>query len=206
MPGTLSTGPLCLEPEVVEKLVEGLMGGASTASAPAGRWRSHRSMSELDLRVSRRWVSELDLRVSRRWVSELDLRVSRRWVSGFLTDLGQVSGFLPDLGQVSGFLTDLGQVGNSQEPLAFPVTTIDSNGAAARAIPDSSPVIAALLEIALGRRTIGMIGTVMPRGAADAMAAEGVEGAADVTGEGAAPLRPAVPDFEGPFSGTSVGT
>lgn len=152
VPGTSTKGLVCLEPEVVEKLVEGLMGGASMASAPQGKWRSHRSVSELDLRVSRRWVS--------------------------------------------GFLSDLGQVWNPQEPLTFPITAIDSNGAVARGIPDNAPVIAALMEIGLGRRTIGMIGVVLPSGAADAMAAEGIEGTKEQDDEGTGPLRPAVPDFE----------
>ena len=152
VPGTGGTGLLTLEPEVVEKLVEGLMGGAAMSDAPQSRRRTHRPVTELDLRVSRRWVS--------------------------------------------GFLQDLGQAWNPDEPLAFPITAVDSNGAAARATSESSPVIAALLEIALGRRTIGMIGVVVPQGAADAMAATSSDAVSLQGREGPAPLAPAVPDFE----------
>jgi len=152
VPGSASTGLVSLEPEVVEKLVEGLMGGAAMSGAPQGRRREMRSVTELDLRVSRRWVG--------------------------------------------GFLQDLGMAWNPGEPLAFPITSVDSNGASARAIPEGTPVIAALLEIALGRRTVGMVGVVLPQSAADAMATEGVDQVKEKQAEGPAPLRPAVPDFE----------
>lgn len=152
VPGSASSGLISLEPEVVEKLVEGLMGGASMASGPTGRRVTHRSVTELDLRVSRRWVG--------------------------------------------GFLQDLGMAWNPAEPLSFPITSTDSNGAAARAVVETSPVIAGLLEVALGRRTVGMIGVVLPQSAADSMGAEGVGAILEVETVGPEPLRPLVPDFE----------
>jgi len=152
VPGSTTSGLISLEPEVVEKLVEGLMGGAAMVTSPTGRRATHRSVTELDLRVSRRWVG--------------------------------------------GFLQDLGVAWNPGEPLSFPITSTDSNGAAARAVADTSPVIAGLLEIALGRRTVGMIGVVLPQSAADSMGAEGTDTIVEPEPVGPGPLRPAVPDFE----------
>ncbi len=151
IPGLTAKGLVCFEPQVVERLVEGLMGGAAMADAP------------LPMRPERP-------------VTELDLRVTRRWVTGFLHDLGRLW--------------------NPGNPLPLQVTAADSNGAAARTLPDTFQVIAGLFEINVGPDLAGMIGVVLPEGAADAMAAESVQGTGKATTRTNAHLRPAVPDFE----------
>jgi len=150
IPGITAQGLVCFEPAVVEKLVEGLMGGASMAAAPLPT-RPERPVTELDLRVTRRWVA--------------------------------------------GFLQDLGRLWSPANPLPLQVTSVDSNGAAARTIPDAFQVIAALFEIYVGADVAGMIGVVFPEGAADAMSAESVQGGMTASSS-RAPLRPAVPEFE----------
>jgi len=152
VPGVPGTGLVCLEPELVDKMVEGLMGGAAMADAPRGR-RIQRGMTELDLRVSRRWVT--------------------------------------------GFLQDLGQAWNVAEPMEPTLIGMDVNGGSARAFGDSIQVVAGLFEIVVGRRTVGMLGVVMPRGAVDSMASTGTrEFGGDSDAGGSAPLGPLVPEFE----------
>ncbi len=152
VPGVPGTGLVCLEPELVDKMVEGLMGGAAMADAPRGR-RMQRGMTELDLRVSRRWVT--------------------------------------------GFLQDLGIAWNAAEPIDLPLVGMDVNGGSARAFGDSIPVVAGLFEVVVGRRTVGMLGVVMPRGAVDSMASTAArEISGDPANAGRAPLAPMVPDFE----------
>jgi flagellar motor switch protein FliM len=152
VPGVAGTGLVCLEPELVDKMVEGLMGGAAMADAPRGR-RMQRGMTELDLRVSRRWVT--------------------------------------------GFLQDLGVAWNAASPMDLSLVGMDVNGGSARAFGDSIPVVAGLFEIVVGRRTVGMLGVVMPNGAVDSMASTGArEINGDNVNPGPAPLLPMVPDFE----------
>ena len=152
VPGVPGTGLVCLEPELVDKMVEGLMGGAAMADAPRGR-RMQRGMTELDLRVSRRWVT--------------------------------------------GFLQDLGIAWNAAEPMEPTLVSMDVNGGSARSFSDSIQVVAGLFEVVAGRRTVGMVGVVMPRGAVDSMASTGTrELQGDAAATGPAPLAPLVPDFE----------
>ena len=55
-PGGGGGGLISVEPSLITRVVEGMMGGNKMAEAPRGR-RSFRPLSELDLRVSRRWVT-----------------------------------------------------------------------------------------------------------------------------------------------------
>lgn len=126
--GQPGQGLLALEPEIVERVVEGLMGGAEVGQRgrSGGGRRAFRSVTQLDLRVCQRVIVA--------------------------------------------FLEDLGQVWNPAEPLQTTVTGADTTGVVAKTYADSTPVVAGLIEIAIGTRLLGMIGVVMPRGAVDALA------------------------------------
>jgi len=150
VPGLPGSGLVVLEPEVVDKLVEALMGGAGQAAAAS--------------------------KGGRRSVSDLDLRVVQRMVSAFLVDLGRVW--------------------NPAEPLQPSITGADTTGVVARVYADSTPIVAGLIEVAMGSKVIGMIGVVLPRGAVDVMADPASSNEPrSFSGEYDGPLADAVPDF-----------
>ncbi len=151
--GLPGSGLLAIEPELVDRLVEALMGGAKNPD-PGGGKRGRRTVTELDLRVLQRLAGA--------------------------------------------FLDDVGRVWNPSEPLELTVTGADTTGVIARSYADSSSVVAALLEASLGKRMIGMLGIVLPRGAVEVMAdpvtseSPGKAGGAIMDG----PLADMVPSFE----------
>jgi flagellar motor switch protein FliM len=124
--GQPGQGLLALEPEVVERVVEGLMGGASNSLVSKSGRRNFRPTTQLDLRVCQRVMG--------------------------------------------GFLEDVGEVWNPAEPLQTQVTGVDSSGVVAKVYEDNTPVVVGLIEVAIGRRLLGMVGVVMPRGAVDKLA------------------------------------
>jgi len=129
--GVPGQGLLALEPEVVERVVEGLMGGA-VMSASGNKTSGRRAFRE---------------------VTQLDLRVCQRIMSSFLEDMGDAW--------------------NPAEPLQATITGADTKGVVAKVYSDGTPVVAALLEVVLGSRLLGMIGIVLPRGAVDTLADPG---------------------------------
>lgn len=135
MPGQ---GLLVVEPEIVEKIVEGLMGGGT---------------GEGDDEVPRAAAGP-------RSVTPLDVRVCKRVMAGFLDDVGVTW--------------------NPGDPLRMTVTSADSTGVVARSFPESTPVVAGLIELSVEDDLLGMIGLVLPRGVLDSLAdpgnAEEVEG------------------------------
>ena len=150
--GQPGAGLMALEPEVVEHLVEGLMGGAGAGQAGKSGSRMFRPVTGLDLRVSRRVLK--------------------------------------------GFLDDLGEAWNPSEPLQLTVTGVDASGAVARSWDDSVPVVAALLEVSVGKRLLGMVGLVVPRGAVDSVADPGrVDRGPDTANNGEGPILHELPDF-----------
>ncbi len=126
--GQPGQGLLALEPEVVERVVEGLMGGAEVGARnrSGGGRRAFRSVTQLDLRVCQRVMVA--------------------------------------------FLEDLGLAWNPAEPLQTSITGADTTGVVAKVYADNTPVVAGLIEIAIGTRLLGMVGVVLPRGAVDALA------------------------------------
>ncbi len=150
--GLPGTGLIAMEPELVDRLVEALMGGAKNPDPGGGR-RGRRSVTELDLRVLQRMIAS--------------------------------------------FLDDLGQVWNPAEPLEISITSADTTGVVARSYTESAPVVVSLMEASLGKRMVGMIGIVLPRGAVDVMAdpssAELRRGRA---GTDSGPMADLIPDFE----------
>jgi len=150
--GLPGSGLIAIEPELVDRLVEALMGGAKNPDAAGGR-RGRRSVTELDLRVLQRLIAS--------------------------------------------FLDDVGRVWNSSEPLQMTITGADTTGVVARSYADSAPVVVALLEASLGKRTIGMMGIVLPRGVVDVMAdPANSEGPRAFTGPMDGPMAALVPEFE----------
>jgi flagellar motor switch protein FliM len=154
--GLLGEGLLVIEPEVVERIIEGLMGGGGDGR---GR-RVQRSLSELDLRVA-----------------------------------GRV---------LEGYLEDLAAAWNPAEPLPIHFAGADASGAVARAWLDATEVVAALVEMTAGKRTLGMVGVVMPRSAMEHLARPGAgEGGGDAAaragqtaaGARSGPMRELLPDF-----------
>jgi flagellar motor switch protein FliM len=125
--GQPGQGLLALEPEIVERIVEGLMGGAAMGNAGG---RSNRR--------------------NFRPTTPLDLRVCQRVMSGFLEDLGEVW--------------------NPAEPLQTSIVGADTTGVVAKIFADATPVVVGLIEVAVGRRLLGMVGIVLPRGAMDTLA------------------------------------
>ncbi len=126
--GIPGQGLMALEPEVVERVVEGLMGGAEMSQSgnkTSGR-RAFREVTALDLRVCQRVMTT--------------------------------------------FLDDLGDAWNPGEPLDAAITGADTKGVVAKVYADSTPVVAGLLEVVIGKRLLGMIGLVLPRGAVDSLA------------------------------------
>ena len=150
--GQPGAGLMALEPEVVEHLVEGLMGGAGAGQAGKSGSRMFRPVTGLDLRVSRRVLE--------------------------------------------GFLDDLGEAWNPSEPLQLSVTGVDTSGVVARSWDDSVPVVAALLEVSVGKRMLGMVGLVVPRGAVDSVADPGrVDRGAGTARNGEGPILHELPEF-----------
>jgi flagellar motor switch protein FliM len=150
--GLPGSGLIAIEPELVDRLVEALMGGAKNPEAGGGR-RGRRSVTELDLRVLQRLVGA--------------------------------------------FLDDLGRVWNNAEPLELTITGADTTGVVARSYAESTPVVVALMEASLGKRMIGMIGIVLPRGAVDVMADPATsEAPRTFRGYMDGPMAELVPDFE----------
>ena len=147
-------GLLALEPEVVERIVEGLMGGATNSLAS-------RSSSRRNFRPT----------------TQLDLRVCQRVVAAFLEDLGEVW--------------------NPAEPLQTQVTGADTAGVVAKVYEDSTPVVVGLIEVTIGRRLLGMVGVVMPRGAVDKLADPSSQEESGEAGDAApGPLAAELPAFE----------
>jgi flagellar motor switch protein FliM len=128
MPGQ---GLLVVEPEIVEKIVEGLMGGGAVDG---------------EEEVPRTALGP-------RSVTPLDVRVCKRVMAGFLDDVGVTW--------------------NPAEPLSMTVTSADSTGVVARGFPESSPVVAGLIELSVEDDLLGMIGLVLPRGVMDLLADPG---------------------------------
>jgi flagellar motor switch protein FliM len=150
--GQPGQGLLALEPEVVENLVEGLMGGAGAGLNGKSNSRMFRPVTALDVRVSRRVLE--------------------------------------------GFLDDLGEAWNPSEPLQLGVTGVDTSGVVARSWDDSVPVVAALLEVSVGKRLLGMVGLVVPRGAVDTVADPGsVSEAAGAERTDQGPILGELPEF-----------
>lgn len=150
--GQPGSGLLALEPEVVELLVEGLMGGAGTGLSGKSNSRMFRPVTALDLRVSKRVLE--------------------------------------------GFMDDLGEAWNPQEPLELSVTGADTSGVVARSWEDSVPVVAALLEVSVGKRLLGMVGLVVPRGAVDTVADPGhVDRGTSNARSDEGPILGELPDF-----------
>ena len=150
--GQPGQGLMALEPEVVENLVEGLMGGAATGLAGKSGSRMFRPVTALDLRVARRVLG--------------------------------------------GFLDDLGEAWNPAQPLQLTVNGVDTSGVVARSWDDSVPVVAALLEVSIGKRLLGMVGLVVPRGAVDSVADPGrVDPGAANASNSRGPILGELPDF-----------
>ena len=150
--GLPGSGLMAIEPELVDRLVEALMGGAKNPDAGGGR-RGRRPVTELDLRVLQRMIGS--------------------------------------------FLDDVGRVWNPAEALAISITSADTTGVVARAYTESSPVVVALREANVGKRMIGMMGLVLPRGAVDVMAdPSSAELRRGKAGFGPGPMAELVPDFE----------
>lgn len=152
--GVPGQGLMALEPEVVERVVEGLMGGAEV-SASGNKTSGRRAFRE---------------------VTQLDLRVCQRVMSTFLEDLGEVW--------------------NPAEPLQASITGADTKGVVAKVYADSTPVVAGLLEVVLGKRLLGMIGIVLPRGAVDTLADPAAQEGASAHGGAAGPMADEVEGFE----------
>ncbi len=152
--GVPGQGLLALEPEVVERVVEGLMGGAEIGANSRGGRRVFRSVTPLDLRVCQRVMAA--------------------------------------------FLEDLGESWNPAEPLDLGITGADTSGVVARGYADSTPVVAGLIEVAIGKRLLGMIGVVLPRGAVDALADPSAadDGRAYGPSDEPGPMVGEVPSFE----------
>ena len=148
--GQPGQGLLALEPEVVERIVEGLMGGAANSLESRGR-RNFRPTTQLDLRVCQRVMA--------------------------------------------GFLEDVGEVWNPAEPLQTQVTGADTTGVVAKVYENSTPVVVGLIEVAIGRRLLGMVGVVMPRGAVDKLADPARQDDGDEDDE-LGPLAEELPAFE----------
>lgn len=150
--GLPGSGLIAIEPELVDRLVEALMGGAKNPDAGGGR-RGRRPVSELDMRVLQRMIGS--------------------------------------------FLDDVGRVWNPGEPLEISITSADTTGVVARSYTESSPVVVSLLEANVGKRMVGMIGLVLPRGAVDVMAdPSSSELRRGKSGTGPGPIAALVPDFE----------
>jgi flagellar motor switch protein FliM len=150
--GLPGTGLIVLEPELVDRLVEALMGGAKNPDPGGGR-RGRRSVTELDMRVLQRMIAS--------------------------------------------FLDDVGHVWNSSEPLEITITAADTTGVIARSYGESVPVVVALLEASLGKRMVGMMGIVLPRGAVDVMAdPSSAELRSGKHADGDGPMADLIPDFE----------
>ncbi len=126
IPGVHGIGLITVDPELAERVVEGLMGGLATPEGSRGR-RGSRILSSLDVRVTRRWVGR--------------------------------------------FAEDVGQCWNPGTPL--PISVLATDGfVAARNFGDSTPVVAALFEVALDDKAAGLVGVVLPRGALDLLGDE----------------------------------
>ncbi|MBJ94587.1 MAG: hypothetical protein CMP23_08945 [Rickettsiales bacterium] len=150
--GLPGAGLIAIEPELVDRLVEALMGGAQNPD-PGGGKRGRRAVTELDMRVLQRLIAS--------------------------------------------FLDDLGNVWNPAEPLNISITSADTTGVVARSYTESAPVVVALLEASLGKRMIGMLGLVLPRGAVDVMAdPSSAELRRNREGMGYGPMADLVPEFE----------
>jgi flagellar motor switch protein FliM len=150
--GLPGSGLIAIEPELVDRLVEALMGGAKNPDVGGGR-RGRRPVTELDLRVLQRMIGS--------------------------------------------FLDDVGRVWNPAESLEISITSADTTGVVARSYTESSPVVVALLEANVGKRMVGMIGLVLPRGAVDVMAdPSSAELRRGKVGFGPGPMAELVPDFE----------
>lgn len=150
--GQPGQGLLALEPEVVEQVVEGMMGGATIGFQSKGAARMFRPVTALDLRVSRRVLT--------------------------------------------GFLEDVGYAWNPAEPMQTTITGADTSGVMARSWDDSVPVIAALLEVSVGKRLLGMVGLVLPRGASDILADPGRPDAGPGSAaSGQGPILHELPEF-----------
>ncbi len=149
--GAAGQGLLVVEPEVVERLVEGLMGGGSDLSQGKKGRKAPRPITDLDLRVAHRT---------------------------FRT-----------------FVDDLAQTWNPASPPSFRITGSDTTGAVAQGYRDSMAVLAVLVEIYLGKKVLGMLGLVMPKGMLGLLAS------ATPSGGAARPKsRPKALRFDGPFA------
>ncbi len=150
--GQPGQGLLALEPEVVERIVEGLMGGAANSLESRSSRRNFRPTTQLDLRVCQRVMI--------------------------------------------GFLEDVGEVWNPAEPLQTQVTGADTTGVVAKVYENSTPVVVGLIEVAIGRRMLGMVGVVMPRGAVDKLADPAHQDDGEQDDDELGPLAGELPAFE----------
>jgi flagellar motor switch protein FliM len=121
--GCPEPGIMVVEPELVEPVIETMMGGAALAGGPSRR--APRPLTEFDLRLSRRWMT--------------------------------------------GLLDDLAFAWNPDQPLRLSAAALDGTGVAARSRDGKKEVLGVILEVSAGRRTVGMVGLVLPAAAGDGL-------------------------------------